>query len=161
MKPLFKIEPKSVENGCCLSNEHFPIVFGTKIVIWTRLCWQNFSKVHVAAQMVNFPYQRWTQKFRNCGTFGCGTRTWRLYFITQIYLDYMRNYILCCSNLITFLDKPWLLIQHRMRTKLIFAWSSEWTTILPIHTNHSAFHFQICGLLKQHVLHCSSYWSGI
>ena len=36
MKQLFIIETNSVNIGCSLSNEHFPIVPGIEIVIWTQ-----------------------------------------------------------------------------------------------------------------------------
>ena len=32
----------------------------------------------------------------------------------------------------------------------MFAWSRDWTSLLPFSKNLSAFHFHLCRLLKQH-----------
>ena len=38
----------------------------------------------------------------------------------------------------------------------MFAWSRDWTTLLPLLKALSALHFQLCQLLKQCVMHCTA-----
>ena len=40
-------------------------------------------------------------------------------------------------------------------TKFMFAWSRDWTTLLPLRKTISALHFQLCRFLKHYVLHCT------
>ena len=46
---------------------------------------------------------------------------------------------------------------RRGRTKFMFAWSRDWTTLLPLRKTPSASNFQLCQLLKQYVLHFIRY----
>ena len=39
----------------------------------------------------------------------------------------------------------------------MFAWSRDWTTLLSLRKNPSAFLFQIYQILKQYVLHFTRY----
>ena len=40
---------------------------------------------------------------------------------------------------------------------MLFAWPRDWTIILSLLKNLSTFHFQLCRLLMQYVLHCTRY----
>ena len=52
---------------------------------------------------------------------------------------------------------PGLLLYDRTRTKFMFAWSRDWTTLLPLRKNLSTLDFQLCRLLKQYVFDCTRY----
>ena len=55
--------------------------------------------------------------------------------------------------------RHWLLLHGWTRTKSIFGWSNDWTTLLLLRKALSTFHFQLCGLSKQYVLHCKLNWA--
>ena len=55
------------------------------------------------------------------------------------------NITRCCwSSSITYWQRTWLLLHDWTRTKRMFAWSRDWTTLLPLRKNHSSLHFQLC-----------------
>ena len=69
-----------------------------------------------------------------------------------------RNTAWCCwSSASTKWQRIWLLLHDWTRTKFMFAWSRDWTTLLPLRKTPSTLHFQLCRFLKQYVLHCTSY----
>ena len=39
----------------------------------------------------------------------------------------------------------------------MFAWSRDWTTLLPLRKTLYAFFFHFCRLLKQYDMHCTRY----
>ena len=41
--------------------------------------------------------------------------------------------------------------------KFMFAWSSDWTTLLPLRETLTAIQFKLCQFLKQYVFHCTRY----
>ena len=75
---------------------------------------------------------------------------------------------LCCgamwkTHIVHMLKSDYLQRRKRKRSSnnlfmFMFAWPRDWTTLLRLRKTLTAFHFQLCWLLKQYVLPCDRYW---
>ena len=49
----------------------------------------------------------------------------------------------CWSSSISYWQRTWLLQHEWTRTTIMFAWSRDWTTLLPLRKNLSFLHFHV------------------
>ena len=80
------------------------------------------------------------------------TRTWTLYFATPKYSDCTHYYTMLLEQFDYKPVKDRPLLHDCSRSKLLFAWSHDWTTILSLRKKLSTLHIQIIRLLNQYVL---------
>ena len=117
--------------------------------------------MHVSVGTVDFIYVGWTTTNLNLvEPLVMGTRTWSFSSVVSKYLDYTQYYMMLleqCGHIVAKFQATftWLGEDQIMLTR-----SRDWTTLLSSRKTHSALHFQLCRLLKQYVLPCTSYWAG-
>ena len=87
MKHLFIIETTLVKNGCLFSNDHFLIIFGSKIVIWTNYCGKKPFISACPSWEDNVLLLRSTNTLDILEPLVMRTRTWTLHPITLWSLD--------------------------------------------------------------------------
>ena len=98
------------------------------------------------------------QKFKFGGLIGYGSSYLDSVFrYSKVFTLHAILHVCCWSSSITYWQRTWLLLHDWTRTKFMFAWSRDWTTLLPLRINLSTLHFQLCWLLKQHVFDCARY----
>ena len=84
------------------------------------------------------------QKFLFGGLIGLEILIWTLYFVIPKYSDCMQYYTMLLEQFDHILPKDLLLLHDWTRTKFMFAWSRDWTTLLPLRKFSSNLHFQLC-----------------
>ena len=90
MDQLFIINTNFVKEGRFLSNEHFLIITGIKIVIWTQWCPKKCILVRVSVGMLYILYVGWKKNLNLVEPSVLGTRTWNLYFVNPTCSHYLQ-----------------------------------------------------------------------
>ena len=155
MKQLFIKYTTCVKDGCSLSNEHYPIVQGILNVIWAKQCSQNLFPSACLCWDFRFSLLEMNQKLKFDGTIGYG----------DSYLEFILRHFKVCRLHSILNDAAGavrahscrLLLHDWRRNKFMFAWPHDWATFSILRKTLSTFHFQLCRLLKQYVLHCFRY----
>ena len=144
MDVLFLISVFSLYPGLEMSFEHKSV--RKNLFLSACFCWDS-----------GLSSREMDQKFEFAGLIGYGNFFGLCISLLQS-IQTACNITRCCwSSSITYWQRTWLLLHDWTRTKFMFAWSRDWTTLLPLRKNLSTLHFQLCRLLKQYVLHCTRY----
>ena len=83
------------------------------------------------------------------------TRTWSFHFCISKYLDCMQYSMILLEQCSHIVMKALATVTRSAASNIVFAWSRDWTTLLPLLKTLSTFCFHLCHPLKLYVLHCT------